>query len=99
MTNDENLKTDIKDLLNQIMVKLQNVSMPEIDEEYCYWDHPDAGTLLPVSFLHSYEKGNPNFLPAVKAVVGAMLKDIDSDSRTSQAEKMARAYYSSFCNG
>lgn len=97
MENQEQLKNEILDLLNQVMLKLEGVTVPEIDDEY---DSDLGFSSIPVSFKDRWEKGVDLTLPSVKVVVEGLLDNLNStDSWNRGAEKMARAYYSSFCNG
>jgi hypothetical protein len=96
MTQEEKtkLQAEIKDLLNAVAIKLENVPLPEVDEEYEYWDETDSGAAIPVNFK------DHNRLSSIKVIVGALLHDLEQDREWhSPSEKMARAYYSSFCNG
>lgn len=92
------LGEEVVELLNQILIKLDKVQEPEIRGETRrdYYDDDGGYSRLGVSF----KDYNAPKLGSVKIVVDALLKDIQSqESYSRDAEKMARAYYSSFCNG
>lgn len=86
------LEADVLDLLNQIMVKMAEIPDPQVDDEY----ESDYGfSNIPTSFVEN----NDLKLASVKAVVTALVSDLNGSRKWgSEAEKMARAYYSSFCN-
>lgn len=88
------LEAEIKDLLNQILVKLQNVKTPNIDteneDEDCGWSR------IPASFVYDDDR---TALGSIKVIAEAMLKDLDCEYDSYDIHKMARVYYSSFCNG
>ena len=96
---DKQIKEDVKDLLNQLVIKLKDVKEPtsEDDEEGGYSN-------LGVRFENSYSDV-PSLreevkLGSVKVVVKGLLDSINNNEKWGGhvAEKMARAYYTSFCN-
>lgn len=89
---DDKMKTEVKDLLNQLAILLKDVPKPIIDEEY----ESDYG----FAALNTTFKGNPNKFSTIKVIVEALVEDLQNDDKWySDSEKLARAYYSSFCNG
>lgn len=94
---DEILKKDVIDLLNQIMIRLRlnDIKEPEINEKY-----NNGFNDIPTSFVHDYSDKTSHKLEYIKAVIGGIIKELESKEQFPRhdIEKMARAYYSSFCN-
>lgn len=96
---DEIVMKDVTDLLNQIIIrlKLNDVPNPEVDQRY----ENDGHSNIPVEFNNAHSSKTPDRLMFIKTVVEGMLKELTfkGDHLPHDIEKMARAYYSSFCNG
>ncbi len=87
-------KDKIKDLLNQLVIELRDEKTPEIDYDI------DGGYSRISYFKGMYETDESFLLPSIKVVAEAMLKDLEvpESKYGSESQKMARAYYTSFCN-
>lgn len=100
-SKDEIVMKDVTDLLNQIIIrlKLNDVPNPEVDERY--EDDGSAFPNIPVYFQNASSNKTPDKLMFIKTVIEGMLKELTfkGDCLPHDIEKMARAYYSSFCNG
>lgn len=90
----DEVKSQVKDLLNQVAILLKDVRLPEVVNDF----DGDGYSNIPVRFVES--KTDDRILTSIKSIVEGMITDIDGNRKwCSESEKMARAYYSSFCNG
>lgn len=90
------VKTEAKDLLNQLAIVLKEMPTPEAN-----YDHDWSGSQGPdlVSLKKDNQRETDQYkLSCIKFVVDALLKDFDSKDYRQEAEKFVRAYYTSFCN-
>lgn len=99
MDRNEIVKKDVVDLLNQIMIRLRINDFPEpkIDKEY----ESDSGyDNIPTRFENHYSDKLDDKLSMIRTLVQAVLEELNSTKQYTKhdIEKMARAYYSSFCN-
>ena len=81
---------EVNELLNQALIKLKDVEIPELDHD----DYDIGGYTNLIRFKDRWKKGKKDEiqLGALKIVLQALTKN------SRETEKMARAYYTSFCN-
>lgn len=90
---EDELKDKLRDHVNQMLILLKDIPLPVIDEEYD--SYGGQATYLTVDFKHPTHE-----LSKLKVVLEAIANDLDKNKDyLNDSSKMARAYYTSFCNG
>jgi hypothetical protein len=94
MSKKNELKGEILEDLNQILIKMKKINLPELDEDY-ETSYGPGFIEIPVDFKN--KEGKDLTLNMIKVVLEAITDNLSGDKKY-DIEKLARAYYSSFCN-